>query len=292
MGIRVFDIQRFSLQDGPGIRTTVFMKGCPLHCRWCHNPESISSEPDYMFYRDKCTGCGMCAKVCEQQVHIFRGGIHSVDRSRCNYCRNCTAVCPQDALAIAGEIIGGEKLLGIVNRDRMFYEETGGGVTFSGGEPLHQAEQLFPVLQRCKESGLHTAVETASLVPWDRFELLYDYVDLWICDVKAVTKERHIEGCGAGNQIILSNLRQLAGKKDAHIWIRTPVIPGFNDGEEEMRKIRDFTRSLGEAIRRTELLSYHDTGRSKYDALGKEYLMSSECTGSKIKESSQTIDSI
>ncbi len=271
MGIRIFDIQRFSLQDGPGIRTTVFMKGCPLHCKWCHNPESISSDPDYLFYRDKCTGCGMCAKVCPQQVHSFQNGIHRIDRSRCTYCQSCTAACPQDALAIAGEIIDDEKLLRIVNRDRMFYAETEGGVTFSGGEPLYQAEQLLPILQKCKEKGLHTAIETASFVTWDRFELLYDFVDLWICDVKAVSEEKHIEGCGAGNQRILSNIRQLAEQPGVRIWIRTPVIPNFNDGEEEQRKIADFARELGKAVERTELLPYHDTGKSKYDALGKRY---------------------
>lgn len=267
MGINIFDIQRFSLQDGPGIRTTVFMKGCPLHCRWCHNPESISAEPDYLFYRDKCTGCGMCAKVCRQQVHSFREGMHGIDRGRCTYCRNCIKVCAQSALTIAGEAIDTEKLIRTLVRDRIFYEETGGGVTFSGGEPLYQAERLACVLRRCKEWGLHTAIETASFAPWDRFELLYNDVDLWICDVKAVTVEKHVEGCGAGNQMILSNIRRLAQQQDVHIWIRTPVIPSFNDGEEELEKIDDFVRSLGKAVERKEYLPYHDTGKSKYCAL-------------------------
>ena len=164
MTLHIFDIQRFSVQDGPGIRTTVFFKGCPMRCRWCHNPESFHREPDLLYYREKCTGCGLCVSVCPAEVHRFRDTCHELDRDRCLRCGKCAEICPERALELAGYETGLEELMVKLRRDTDFYTGSGGGVTFSGGEPLLQAEALKKVTERCKAEGISTAVETLSLI--------------------------------------------------------------------------------------------------------------------------------
>lgn len=273
MKLSIFDVQRFSVQDGPGIRTTVFLKGCVMRCRWCHNPESLEQKENLLYYSEKCIGCKLCVDVCSAGVHQFKDSVHLLNRGQCRFCGNCVKICPECALEIAGEQMEEGELLKRVIRDRKFYASSGGGVTFSGGEPLLQAEKLRTVLRQLKEQNIHTAIETCSNVPWEHFSGLLKEVDLWICDLKAVTPFIHQQGTGCSNERILENLQRLAKEKKTELWIRVPVIPGFNDTEQEIRKIAVFINELGDAVKRVEVMAYHDTGKSKYAALGWEYLM-------------------
>ena len=250
----LFDIVRNSFVDGPGIRTTVFFKGCNLHCAWCHNPESQSIKPQMLFYADKCTGCGKCRTVCPTP-------------DDCTLCGKCTFYCPADARKICGKEYTPEEVLEEVVKDKTFYENSGGGVTFSGGECMLQVEFLQELLKKCKEKGIHTAVDTAGHVPFASFEKILPYTDLFLYDIKVLDNRIHREYVGVGNELILENLKKLfqAGVK---IWIRIPVIPGVNDSPEEMQKIKQFLGSCG-TPEKIELLPYHAMGEHKYRALGK-----------------------
>jgi len=321
MELHVVDIQRFCVQDGPGIRTTVFLKGCGLRCKWCHNPESVGTKDTLLYYDEKCILCGNCVKVCTQGVHLFAsscaeasendasgdrmlhfggGSVHLLRREQCTACGRCIENCPTKALDLAGRTMTEETLLKKLLRDRAFYAQTGGGITFSGGEPLLQIRALAPLMEKCKEYGLHIAVETAAYVPWASFELLLPYVDLWLCDVKAVTEDIFQAGCGGNVSVVLENQKKLANvlagcRNDANrahascvsaayrsqslplqvstpkMWVRTPLIPGFNNSINELKKIREWIDSLGNVIDRVEILPYHDTAKSKYRAMGKSY---------------------
>lgn len=271
MSIFVFDVQRFTLQDGPGIRTTVFLKGCGLRCKWCHNPESLSRKKTLLYYGDKCVLCGSCQAVCTQSVHYVSGELHEVDHQKCVFCGQCVKNCAEKALEIAGEEQDEEFLFRQIMRDAPFYKNTNGGVTFSGGEPLLQAKELKPLIKRCRAAGIHTAVETASYVPWTQFQEILPDTDLWLCDVKAVTKEVFAAGCGADNTQILDNLVRLSQTPGVSMWIRVPLIPGFNNRPEELKKIAAFIQRLGETVTRIDVLPYHDIGKTKYDAMGKHY---------------------
>ena len=241
----IFDIERNSFVDGPGIRTTVFFKGCNLRCKWCHNPESQSLKPQIMFYADKCTGCGRCS------------GITAADTD---------FICFNDAKQICGKEYTVDEVFAEVVKDRSFYENSGGGVTFSGGECMMQIDFLYEVLKKCKESGIHTAVDTAGNVPWERFEKILPFTDLFLYDVKAFSEELHKEGTGVSNSLILENLKRLSGK--AKIIIRIPIIGGYNDNINEINRIADFLKDI--EFSKVELLPYHSLGEHKYDALNME----------------------
>ncbi len=251
----VFDIVRNSFADGPGIRTTVFFKGCNLHCLWCHNPESQSSKPQMLFYKSKCTGCGKCREVC-----LY--GLES-----CDLCGKCALYCPSDARQICGKKMTAQEVFDQVIKDKCFYEASGGGVTFSGGECMLQIEFLLEILKKCHENGIHTAVDTAGAVGWEHFEKILPYTDLFLYDVKLFDGEKHRACTGADNARILENLRRLsdAGKD---IIVRIPVIGGVNDNEMELQNIADYLKPLH--IRKVELLPYHKMGEHKYFALGLE----------------------
>lgn len=252
MKAMIFDIQRNSFVDGPGIRTTVFFKGCNLRCKWCHNPESHSSLPQMMYYKNKCTGCGKCREVCPYNL------------TRCDLCGKCTIYCPHDARRICGREYSVDEVFDEVIKDKIFYETSGGGVTFSGGECMLQIDFLCEILKKCKENGLHTAVDTAGNVPWESFEKILKYTDLFLYDVKLFDSNRHKQYTGVGNERILDNLTKLF-KCGANVYIRIPVIGGVNDNEEEMTAIKDFLSSY--SPEKTELLPYHAMGEHKYDAL-------------------------
>lgn len=268
--LHVFDIQRFSVQDGPGIRTTVFLKGCGVGCLWCHNPESISSRNQLLYYAEKCVGCGACAGACGQGVHRIAEEGHTVLREKCIACGACSRICPAEALAIAGYAMGTEELLKKIARDRAFYQSTGGGVTFSGGEPLLQAEQLQPVMRRCRQAGISTAVETSGYTAWDAFEMLLDTTELFLYDLKCGLDQTHRQVTNIGNRMIQQNLTRLF-QRGKRIWIRIPVIPGVNDNPAELGKMAQLIRQGGNQAERVELMPYHDIGKSKYAALGLEY---------------------
>jgi len=249
----IFDIQRNSYVDGPGIRTTVFFKGCNLRCRWCHNPESWQPEPQMLFYKKRCISCGKCLSVCPE---------HS---ESCILCGRCTLFCPQDAREICGKTYTVEEVFREVVKDRQYYQSSGGGVTCSGGECMLQAELLTELLRLCKENGIHTAVDTAGNVPWESFLSILPYTDLFLYDVKCLTEEKHIAGTGVSNRLILDNLQKLSAEFAGDICIRIPVIPGFNDMPDEMEKIAVFLQKIRQCS--VEFLPYHGLGEHKYEAL-------------------------
>ena len=249
----IFDIQRNSFVDGPGIRTTVFFKGCNLRCKWCHNPESQSFEKQMMFYKDKCTGCGKCREVCPNHLQS------------CDFCGKCELYCPAEARKICGREYTPAEVLAEVIKDKAFYDNSGGGVTFSGGECMLQLDFLCEILKKCKSEGIHTAVDTAGNVPWKSFEKILPFTDLFLYDIKAFGAELHRKGTGVSNELILENLKNLSGRAD--IIVRIPVIGGYNDNDEEIRQIADFLKQI--KIIKAELLPYHAMGEHKYTALGR-----------------------
>ena len=254
MKAMLFDIQRGSYVDGPGIRTTVFFKGCNLDCKWCHNPESKSADRQMLFYSDKCTGCGKCVSVCPNKG------------KKCELCGKCALFCPRDARKLCGREYGIEEVMRELLRDKCFYENSGGGVTFSGGECMLQIDFLSEILRECKTEGIHTAVDTAGNVPFSYFERILPFTDLFLYDIKAISAEKHKEGTGADNARILENAKRLSEK--SKILFRVPVIGGFNDEETEMQKIADFLKDISHE--KVELLPYHTLGEHKYRALGKK----------------------
>jgi pyruvate formate lyase activating enzyme len=243
---KIFDIQRNSFVDGPGIRTTVFFKSCNLKCAWCHNPEGQSAEKKWMIYPNKCVGCGRCVGIDLE---------------------NTDFICLHDAKIICGKEYTVAEVLSVVLKDKRFYESSGGGVTFSGGECMLQTDFLEAILKECKKSGIHTAVDTAGHVPFEYFERILPYTDLFLYDVKCLNNEKHKQYTGVPNDLILSNLKRLLQLGKA-IWIRIPIIPDVNDNEEELLTIKAFLSSYG-CPEKVELLPYHDMGEHKYAALGK-----------------------
>ncbi len=261
---KLFNIQRFSIHDGPGVRTTVFFKGCNLKCRWCHNPESIHKENQIEFYPEKCIGCGACYQVCPNGVHFLdEAGEHQMDRSKCNGCLLCAQTCYSNALAGVGQNVDVSYLLKSIMEDKPYYDNSSGGVTFSGGEAMLQIDFLEEILQKCKEEGIHTAVDTAGCVPWSYFERILQVTDLFLFDVKAADSKIHKQLTGVENHLILENLKKLsdAGKE---IIVRIPFITGQND--DQMEDIGKILQPL--KIARVEVMPYHKLGNSKYAALG------------------------
>lgn len=250
----IFDIQRFSIHDGPGIRTTVFVKGCPLRCLWCHNPESQRPEKELMFYQNKCVGCGKCEDVCRNTF-----------TSECTACGKCVSVCSHGAREIKGREADTEEVFNTVKRDIEFYKNSGGGVTVSGGEPLSQWKFTKELLEKCKEAEMHTAIETSGFAKWEIFQEVLQYTDLLFFDIKGIDENLHIKNTGVSNKLILENAEKVM-KTNQDVIFRMPYIPGYNDTETE--KIREFTK--GHTL---ELMPYHSIGCGKYSALGKEYTL-------------------
>lgn len=266
----IFDIQRFSVHDGPGIRTTVFFKGCNLRCFWCHNPESISPEPEIQYLPFKCIGCGRCLTVCLPGCHqIDEDGRHVFDRSECTLCHDCVENCPSEALSLVGRDYTVQEVLDVVLRDQPFYKESGGGMTCSGGEPMLQSDFLRHLLAEAKAAGLHTAVDTAGNVPFQRLTDVMPYTDLFLYDVKCMDPVRHRQVTGVGNERILDNLVRL-DQAGAKIWVRIPIIPSVNDNLENILSTVDLLKGM-KHLERVELLTYHRLGGGKYESLGKTY---------------------
>ena len=262
----IFDIEKFAVHDGPGIRTVVFMKGCPLHCLWCHNPESQSFEKEMLFYSGKCTNCGNCAAVCPKSCHAVSEAGHVFERSKCIGCGRCAEKCPEDALKLCGREMSVSEVMAEVMKDQVFYRNSGGGLTLSGGEPLAHFAFTAALLKAAKEAGIHTAVETCGFAPWERIRELLPLVDLWLWDVKAAP-EKHEKLTGVPWESIHDNLQKLAGS-GAAVMLRCPLVPGINDEDAQLIRIAELAEQLG-CVQRIDLEPYHPLGEGKNLALGR-----------------------
>jgi pyruvate formate lyase activating enzyme len=261
----VFNIQRFSTRDGPGIRTTVFFQGCNLRCAWCHNPESIPAKPLLQFFQDKCVSCGQCVAACANGAHIMVDGQHRFDESLCTYNVACAAVCPQDALRADARPYTPEQLTDLLLRDEGYYRNSGGGVTASGGEPLLQAAFVQALFTALKQKDIHTALDTAVRMPWHTIEPLLPCTDLFLVDLKAIDPDVHMAYTGVDNRLILENIRALS-QAGAAMEIRMPLIGGVNDSADFARRTGEFLSGLPvpPAVR---LLPYHNYGLYKAQSI-------------------------
>ena len=259
----IFNIQQFSLFDGPGIRTAVFMKGCSLRCAWCHNPESISYQPELSFNPDNCVGCGKCFEACPKKAQVIVDNEHTVDRALCNRCFRCADACYAEALTAIGKEMTVDEVMSVILADKPYYDSSGGGVTFSGGESMTRLAFLKSLLRACKAAGISTAVDTAGNVPYASFEEINDAVDIYLYDIKAVDEQLHKKLTGVSNRLILDNFKRLL-RDGKRVIVRVPYIPGGNT--EDMENIACFLRDHydGEA----ELLAYHRLGESKIKLIG------------------------
>ena len=273
---RIFNIQRYSLYDGRGIRTLVFFKGCPLRCRWCSNPESISPKKEIMLMRSLCTGCGTCVRECEQGIHSIvpeDGGFrHDIDRTKqCTGCRRCVSRCAVRALSVCGEDVTIDHLMEEILKDEMFYRTSGGGVTLGGGEVTAQHEFAVELLRRCKAYGIDTAIETCGQASWDIIESFIPVVDTFLYDLKAFDSDVHRELTGRDNGRILSNLRGLV-ERGAKVVVRMPMVKGYNDDPRMLELTSEFLRRLDHgSVVGVDILPYHKLGVSKYGEIDQGY---------------------
>lgn len=268
---KIFNIQKFSINDGPGIRTTVFFKGCPLNCIWCHNPESKSVKPEVFYNARKCIGCGKCVVSCPDSCHEISNGEHVFHREKCIACGKCAEVCVTGALEMAGYEVTVDEALKTVMQDKVFYENSGGGLTLSGGEPMLQFDFAYELLRKAKEQGLHTCMETCGFTPKERMEEISKLVDIFLFDYKIADEEKHKKYTGVSNQIILENLK-LIDSLGVKTVLRCPIIPGINDTADHFQGIADTANSL-ENIMEVNIEPYHPLGKGKSELLDKEYLL-------------------
>lgn len=269
----IFNIQHYSLHDGPGIRTMVFLKGCPLQCRWCSNPESQKSHPELAYNKTKCIGlqeCGRCVEACPHEaIQIYNSRIHIV-RENCRECLRCVDECPSKALYVFGMLKSVDGILKIVEADGAFHARSGGGLTLSGGEPFMQADFTIALLQEAKRRRINTAIETSGYTEWSILEKACKYLDTILFDIKSMNNDKHIEFTNVSNKIILNNFKKLCDKfPELSILVRTPVIPSFNDTVEDITDIVNHIKDKSNVD--YEILPYHRLGEPKYDYLDRKY---------------------
>jgi pyruvate formate lyase activating enzyme len=290
----IFNVQRFSLHDGPGIRTTVFFKGCPLKCRWCHNPEGLSNEIEFLHNKDKCSLCAECVKRCPSHAISIIDETIVTDMSKCSLCGECSYYCVNGLRETAGKEYSADELMKIILKDRIFFEESGGGVTLSGGEPVMQIDFIEELLKRLKSENIHTAVDTSGIMPLEYYERIYKYTDLFLYDIKLVDEDKHKIFTGCSNDIIIENLKKLSNlysnanaessientitnkdninvRNDTYrgINLRLPIIEGVNADDEHIDKVVELIKCLG--IKNINLLPYHNISEHKYKNLNKQY---------------------
>lgn len=275
----IFNIQRFSIHDGPGIRATVFMKGCPLLCKWCCNPESQKPTLDILVQDVKCIQCGKCREICIEEAIISIEGNNRIDLEKCTHCLECVQVCPSGALETSGIEMGISEIMEEVRKDTLFYKNSKGGITISGGEPLLQWKFTKDLLEECKREGLNTVLDTSGYASWEIISQVLEFVDLALFDIKHLDTDLHLKGTGVHNDLIINNLEKTACM--VKTWLRFPLLPGYNDSIENIEKIASLAYKVG--VEKVSILAYHEWGKPKYKKLGREYLFSPEGEISKSK---------
>lgn len=290
----IANIQKYNMYDGPGVRTLVFFKGCPLRCKWCSNPENLERKYKVMYKRNSCVDCGACVDVCPVGIHKIskETSIHEIDRSiDCIGCRKCEEVCPESALSISGEVMTISELLSVIEEDRTFYDMSGGGVTVSGGDPLMQIDAVTNLLMACKQNGINTAVETSGYARTEALLQVAEFTDLFLFDIKQIDSQKHYELTGVRNDQILKNLNELIHKR-YNVKIRMPLLKGLNDSREAIEGVIQFLLPYKDYknFKGIDLLPYHKFGVNKYTQLGMEYPLENQPDPSMSKEDMERIE--